>query len=75
MNAFQYTFFSQLNVPDTVERPQTKNFSLVPRKLLRFNYQLIRITLDQSGFKNFPKCSFEQEFLPFLIKDEIVHAR
>ena len=63
IKAFQQT----LTVLDTVTMPQIKLYSF------RFIFQLIRITLDESRFKNFSNHFTEQAFFPFLIKTENLH--
>ena len=66
---FQY-IFSELTVQDTVTIPRTKLYSLLLRKLFRFNYQLIWSTLDQTCLDIFLYYLNEQEILPFLSKAE-----
>ena len=73
-NAFQITFFSELTVLDNVTKLE-KIYSLIQRKYIRFNYQFIRNTLDQTCFENFSNHFTEKELLPFLIEDENVHPK
>ena len=72
---FQYSFFSQLTVLDTVTTPQIDIYSLFLRKCFRSKYELFWNTLDQTCFENFANHFTDQELLSFLSKTENVHSK
>ena len=67
MNAFQYTFYSQITNSKTLTKPQIKFYSLFLRKSVLFNCQFVWNTLDPACFESFLIFFTEQEILPFLI--------